>query len=190
MRIYVKNVISSFKLNCSIDLQNIYDSYPENSEYSESVFNYNVVVFRNINPKMTFLIYKTGTVISTGATSIIDATKSYDIFSNIMNAIIDDLSLHRGHQIDNIVATCGLEFEIDLLNTYLELSDERFQYEPEQFPGLIYRSTLPKGTISIFPKGKLVMTGSKSISSIKIILLDLLGLLKYIEINTNIEVVQ
>ena len=34
-------------------------------------------------------------------------------------------------------------------------------YEPEQFPGLIYRMEEPKIVILIFTSGKLVITGAK-----------------------------
>jgi transcription initiation factor TFIID TATA-box-binding protein len=34
-------------------------------------------------------------------------------------------------------------------------------YEPEQFPGLIYRMDVPKVVILLFASGKLVCTGAK-----------------------------
>ena len=34
-------------------------------------------------------------------------------------------------------------------------------YEPEQFPGLIYRMQEPKVVVLLFPSGKLVCTGAK-----------------------------
>jgi transcription initiation factor TFIID TATA-box-binding protein len=34
-------------------------------------------------------------------------------------------------------------------------------YEPEQFPGLIYRMSEPKVVILLFASGKLVCTGAK-----------------------------
>ena len=37
----------------------------------------------------------------------------------------------------------------------------RMIYEPEQFPGLIYRMENPKAVILIFSSGKLVCTGAK-----------------------------
>jgi len=35
-------------------------------------------------------------------------------------------------------------------------------YEPEQFPGLIYRMKDPKTVLLLFASGKLVCTGAKS----------------------------
>ena len=62
-------------------------------------------------------------------------------------------------QIQNIVASAGLGGRIDLEKTTYSL--KRTMYEPEQFPGLIYRMDDPKVVILIFTTGKLVCTGAK-----------------------------
>ena len=62
-------------------------------------------------------------------------------------------------QIQNIVSSAGLGGHIDLEKTTYSL--KRTMYEPEQFPGLIYRMDDPKVVILIFASGKLVCTGAK-----------------------------
>ena len=62
-------------------------------------------------------------------------------------------------QIQNIVASAGLDGTIDLEKAAYSL--KRSMYEPEQFPGLIYRMEEPKVVILIFTSGKLVITGAK-----------------------------
>jgi transcription initiation factor TFIID TATA-box-binding protein len=62
-------------------------------------------------------------------------------------------------KIQNIVASAGLGGMIDLENATLML--EKTMYEPEQFPGLIYRMAEPKVVILLFASGKLVCTGAK-----------------------------
>jgi transcription initiation factor TFIID TATA-box-binding protein len=64
-----------------------------------------------------------------------------------------------GIQIQNIVASAGLGGYIDLEKATYSL--KHTMYEPEQFPGLIYRMDDPKVVILIFTSGKLVCTGSK-----------------------------
>jgi transcription initiation factor TFIID TATA-box-binding protein len=59
----------------------------------------------------------------------------------------------------NIVAAVSLGGIIDLEPATTAL--ERTMYEPEQFPGLIYRMDEPKVVILIFASGKLVCTGAK-----------------------------
>jgi transcription initiation factor TFIID TATA-box-binding protein len=62
-------------------------------------------------------------------------------------------------QIQNIVASAGLDGTIDVEKATYSL--KRTMYEPEQFPGLIYRMEDPKVVILIFRSGKLVITGAK-----------------------------
>jgi transcription initiation factor TFIID TATA-box-binding protein len=56
---------------------------------------------------------------------------------------------------------------------------ENVMYEPEQFPGLIYRMTEPKVVLLVFASGKLVITGAKreeqvheAVEKIRAILID------------------
>jgi transcription initiation factor TFIID TATA-box-binding protein len=62
-------------------------------------------------------------------------------------------------QIQNIVASAGLGGYIDLEKCALSL--ERMMYEPEQFPGLIYRMDEQKVVMLLFSSGKLVCTGAR-----------------------------
>ena len=59
----------------------------------------------------------------------------------------------------NIVASVGLGGQIDLEKAVYTL--EKSMYEPDQFPGLIYRMAQPKVVILIFTSGNLVVTGAK-----------------------------
>ena len=62
-------------------------------------------------------------------------------------------------KIQNIVASANLYGIIDLEKAAFVLG--RTMYEPEQFPGLIYRMDEPKVVILLFASGKLVCTGAK-----------------------------
>jgi transcription initiation factor TFIID TATA-box-binding protein len=77
----------------------------------------------------------------------------------------------------NMVASANLHGKIDLE----AMSDvlENVMYEPEQFPGLIYRMTEPKVVLLVFASGKLVITGAKreeqvheAVEKIRAILID------------------
>jgi len=61
--------------------------------------------------------------------------------------------------IQNIVASAELGGEIDLESLVYKLS--RVMYEPEQFPGLVYRLSDPKVVVLLFGSGKLVVTGGR-----------------------------
>ncbi len=63
-------------------------------------------------------------------------------------------------KIQNIVGSCDVNFPIDL--EYIANKHNDFcSYEPEVFPGLIYRMLDPKLVLLIFVSGKVVLTGAK-----------------------------
>jgi transcription initiation factor TFIID TATA-box-binding protein len=62
-------------------------------------------------------------------------------------------------EVQNIVGTANLHGKVDLEKSNYTL--ERTMYEPEQFPGLIYRMDEPKVVVLLFTSGKLVCTGAK-----------------------------
>jgi transcription initiation factor TFIID TATA-box-binding protein len=63
-------------------------------------------------------------------------------------------------EIQNIVASIDLHGAINLEQAANKL--ENTMYEPEQFPGLIFRMMEPKVVILMFASGKLVCTGAKT----------------------------
>jgi len=68
-------------------------------------------------------------------------------------------------RIENIVASTSLNVKIPLEKIVEHL--EGTEYEPEQFPGLVYRMKDPKAAALIFSSGKIVCTGARSIADVK-----------------------
>ena len=64
-------------------------------------------------------------------------------------------------EVQNIVASSDLEQEINLNTVAITLGLEKVEYEPEQFPGLVYRLDDPKVVVLLFGSGKMVCTGAK-----------------------------
>jgi len=48
-----------------------------------------------------------------------------------------------------------------LISVVITLNLENIEYEPEQFPGLVYRLENPKVVVLLFGSGKLIITGGK-----------------------------
>lgn len=71
-------------------------------------------------------------------------------------------------KIQNIVVSADLHANIDLFS--LSKNVKEVDYEPEQFPGAIFRIKEPKGVIILFKNGKLICTGSNTTKNIKIVL--------------------
>src|SRR5256884_661963 len=68
-------------------------------------------------------------------------------------------------KIENVVASTSLGEELDLQAIALALGGA--EYEPEQFPGLVYRIDVPKVVVLLFGSGKLVCTGARKPSDVE-----------------------
>jgi len=117
------------------------------------------IVFRLKKPKTGNLIFGTGKIVCTGAKSERQARRAVMRVVQILkeNGI---LILERPTiKVVNIVASASLGGQVDVEKAVYTL--ERIMYEPEQFPGVIYRMKEPKVVILIFTTGELVITGAK-----------------------------
>ncbi len=152
----IQNVVATASLKQQFDLKSIVRSCPGADWRPER---FPGLVYRLKKPKTAMLIFNSGKMVCTGAKSerqakqavmkVVEELKKNGIIINGTPEI----------QIQNIVSTGGLGGLIDLEKTAHSL--ERSMYEPEQFPGLIYRMEEPKAVILLFQSGKFVCTGSK-----------------------------
>jgi len=154
--IKIQNVVASATLNQRVDLNAVVKSFP-GVEYRPEQFP--GLVFRIKRPKTATLIFNSGKMVCTGAKSENEARRA------VMKVVRD---LKKGGiiiinkpelKIQNIVASASLGGRIDLELAVSTLV--KTMYEPEQFPGLIYRMDEPKVVILIFASGNLVCTGAK-----------------------------
>jgi transcription initiation factor TFIID TATA-box-binding protein len=154
--INIQNVVASATLNQKIDLNAVVRSYP-GVEYRPEQFP--GLVFRLKKPKTATLIFSSGKMVCTGAKSEVLARRAVmTVVKELKKSgiiIIGKPEL----KIQNIVASASLGGKIDLEQAVSKLV--KTMYEPEQFPGLIYRMDVPKVVILIFASGNLVCTGAK-----------------------------
>jgi len=154
--IRIVNIVASAALNQRISLKTIVEKFPH-AEYSPRVFP--GLVFRLKKPKTATLIFETGKMVCTGAKSEKEAIQA-------VNKVVKELKAHGmsvlnkpAITIQNIVASAELNGEIDLENVVYKL--KKVMYEPEQFPGAVFRMDEPKVVFLIFSAGKLVCVGAK-----------------------------
>jgi len=152
----IENVVASATLRQRIDLNAVVKGYP-GVEYRPEQFP--GLVFRLKRPKTATLIFNSGKMVCTGAKSEKEARRAVmRVIKELKKSgiiIIGKPEL----KIQNIVASASLGGMIDLERSAYVLG--RTMYEPEQFPGLIYRMDDPKVVILLFASGKLVCTGAK-----------------------------
>ncbi len=154
--ISIENVVASATLNQKVDLNAVVKGYP-GVEYRPEQFP--GLVFRLKRPKTATLIFNSGKMVCTGAKSEKEARRAVvKVIKELKKGgiiIIGKPEL----KIQNIVASASLGGMIDLEKAAYTLG--KTMYEPEQFPGLIYRMDNPKVVILLFASGKLVCTGAK-----------------------------
>jgi len=154
--INIENVVASATLNQKVDLNAVVKSYP-GVEYRPEQFP--GLVFRLKRPKTATLIFNSGKMVCTGAKSEKEARRAVmKVIKELKKGGIIIISKPE-LKIQNIVASASLGGLIDLEKAAYTLG--KTMYEPEQFPGLIYRMDEPKVVILLFASGKLVCTGAK-----------------------------
>ena len=154
--ISIENVVASVDLHQKMNLNDIVRNF-ENVEYHPEQFP--GLVFRLKKPRTATLIFSSGKMVCTGAKSEKEARKAVH---KVVNSLKKGGIVITGEPeitIENIVASATLPARVDLEKCVYTLG--RTMYEPEQFPGLIYRMDEPKVVILLFASGKLVCTGAK-----------------------------
>ena len=152
----IENVVASVVLDQYIDLEAITKSVP-NVDYNPDQFP--GLVFRLNRPKTATLIFSSGKMVCTGAKSEKDVKRAVKkIISTLKSKGIVIVGKPK-ITIQNIVASANLGIGVNLEKAALLL--ENVMYEPEQFPGLIYRMDEPKVVLLLFSSGKMVCTGAK-----------------------------
>lgn len=154
--ISIENVVTSASVNQPINLIQITKLFPDVEYHPEQ---FPGLVFRLKSPKTATLIFSSGKMVCTGAKSEAQARKAVETVVQKLRKAGIDIKNDPVIEIQNIVASASLGGRINLEKAAQVL--ERTMYEPEQFPGLIYRMDSPKTVILLFASGKLVCTGAK-----------------------------
>jgi len=153
----IENIVATVIFEHQLDLDLI-EQGVSNIEYNPDQFP--GLILRLDSPKVTALIFKSGKMVVTGAKRTQDLIKAVKKILRMFLKSGVTISGKPRIQIQNIVASANMGMEVLLEKAAYLL--ENTMYEPEQFPGLIYRLTDPKVVLLIFSSGKMVITGAKS----------------------------
>ncbi|KAK4492228.1 hypothetical protein RD792_003028, partial [Penstemon davidsonii] len=152
----LQNIVSTVNLDCKLDLKAI-ALQARNAEYNPKRFA--AVIMRIREPKTTALIFASGKMVCTGAKSEQQSKLAARKYARIIQKLGFPAKF-KDFKIQNIVGSCDVKFPIRLEG--LAYAHGAFSsYEPELFPGLIYRMKQPKIVLLIFVSGKIVLTGAK-----------------------------
>lgn len=156
--IVLQNCVVIVDLHTTLDLA-VVNARTRNSEYNPSRFH--GVVMRIREPRSTALIFRSGKLVVTGTRNESDALLASKKFARIIQKIGFNVKF-ANFKLQNLVATCDLRFPIKLENLN-HVHGQFSSYEPELFPGLVYRMIKPRIALLIFVNGKIVFTDRKSV---------------------------
>jgi transcription initiation factor TFIID TATA-box-binding protein len=155
--IEVVNIVVSTSLEHDIPLEKMAATL-SNTEYNPEQFP--GLVIRIKDPKTSALIFSSGKVVCTGARSMDKVVESIEKIIKSLEKIGIKITIKPVITIQNIVASGSVGMDLNLNTLALKL--ENTEYEPEQFPGLVYKLDAAKATFLLFSNGKIVCTGTKS----------------------------
>ncbi|MCK4443460.1 MAG: TATA-box-binding protein [Thermoplasmata archaeon] len=157
-RIRIENIVASTSFGNELDLEAIALALVE-AKYDPEQFP--GLIYRLKEPKTATLLFRSGKVICTGAKSLEGVRLAITNVAEKIEKIGTKIEKDPEIEIQNIVATFDLETELNLNEIAISLRMNKIEYEPEQFPGLIYRLDDPKVVLLLFGSGKLVCTGAR-----------------------------
>jgi transcription initiation factor TFIID TATA-box-binding protein len=154
----IENIVASAKVSNYLDLPTLAAKIKD-AEYNKKRFP--GVVLRMQDPKIAALVFGSGKVVLTGAKSIESLSQGLEILGVQLRALNLDIPDKLTYKIQNIVTSADLGAPINLNKIAVGFNLDRIEYEPEQFPGLVYRLEDPKVVVLLFGSGKLIITGGK-----------------------------
>lgn len=157
--IKVVNIVVSTSLKHDVPLEKMAATL-SNTEYNPEQFP--GLVIRIKEPKTSALIFSSGKVVCTGARSMDKVEESIRKIIKSLEKIGIKIKIKPEINIQNIVASGSVGMDLNLNTLAMKLKNT--EYEPEQFPGLVYKlvDSDIKATFLLFSNGKIVCTGTKS----------------------------
>jgi len=166
VEIHIENMVASASLGKSFNLDSVSEAL-EGAEYDPDKFKGVIYKIRKKDLRTSVLLFSSGKIVCTGATVEEDIEKTVELLKSILTdkniEVNDDVNL----KIQNIVGTTDLGNTLNLNSVAIAFGLEKVEYEPEQFPGLVYRMDEPKLVMLFFGSGKVVCTGGKNIEEME-----------------------
>ncbi len=174
----IVNIVVNTSLKHDIPLEKMAAKLP-NTEYNPEQFP--GLVIRIKEPKTSALIFSSGNVVCTGARTLAEVDESLKKIIKALEKINIKITIKPEITVQNIVASGSIGMMLNLNVLAMRLNN--IEYEPEQFPGLVYKLVGPdiKATFLLFSNGKIVCTGTKSEEQVHIALDKLIVNLKKIK---------
>jgi len=170
----IVNIVISTALEHKIPLERLIMDLP-NTEYNPEQFP--GLIMKIKEPKASFLIFSSGKVVCTGTKSLEEVGYAIEKLIDYMKKVDITITIKPKIRVENVVASSDIDMKLDLNELAIKLTN--VEYEPEQFPGLVFKiNDETKATFLIFGNGKIVCTGTKSDKDVHIAIKNLMVVLK------------
>jgi transcription initiation factor TFIID TATA-box-binding protein len=163
MKIKIENIVATTLIAPQLNLEKV-SLVLKDAEFSPKRFP--GLIYHTTKPKSAVLIFRSGKLVCTGTRSTNEVEKVIRSIVRKIEKIDKNIIKKPTVQIQNIVASADLGSELDLTMIAITFGLEKIEYEPEQFPGLVYRVKDPKVVSLLFSSGKIVCTGATKIKDI------------------------
>jgi len=166
-------MVGSGSLNAELDLETLSEEIGQpRARYDPEKYPGMYLRFEEDTPLIT--LYRTGKYIITGPTSKAELFDLRERFLTFLSKIgVIENATDEWFSVQNYVCTEDLDRTLNLNALAIGLGLEQTEYEPEQFPGLIYRPPEQDGVVLLFATGRIVITGCRSIEAAEDIFGDL-----------------
>jgi transcription initiation factor TFIID TATA-box-binding protein len=162
--IEIVNVVGSGALERELDLQALAADLdlPE-AEYNDDM---NALLLRFTQDGPLIILYSSGNYIVRGGSE----RENLDQANSQFLSTLDKLGISYENPVfgvRNLVCVCDTGIEIDLNHLMIDIGLEKAEFEPEQFPGLVFHPANYDCVALIFSSGKIVITGLREESQIE-----------------------
>jgi transcription initiation factor TFIID TATA-box-binding protein len=161
--IRIVNIVVSTSFEKAIPLEKMAATL-SNTEYNPEQFP--GLVIRIKEPKTSALVFSSGKIVCTGARNMQEVDESIKQIIKSLEKINVKITVKPEITIQNIVASGEIGIILNLNELAMKLDNT--EYEPEQFPGLVYKLKDCQATFLLFSNGKIVCTGTKSEGAIDV----------------------
>ncbi|UCH90352.1 MAG: TATA-box-binding protein [Thermoplasmata archaeon] len=167
----IENVVASADTGTKLNLQQIATAL-NNIEYEPSQFP--GLIYHVKDPKGAIIFFSNGKLVCTGV-------KDIETVNKILNGVVQqlrDLGIRVNQPVEiniqSIVASVDLHKLLNLNALAITLGQERVEYDPEHFAGLVYHASVPSVSTLLFDSGKIVCTGAKNEEDLELAFTELI----------------
>lgn len=160
----VENVVVFVAFGTKIPLE-VISTELEGAEYAPESFP--GVIYRIKEPRAATLIFSSGKIVCTGTRSVDNAREAVSIVAGDLKKLGIKVPTEFDVRVENIVGSTSIPTDRKLSLEDIAISIENTEYEPESFPGLVYRVKEPRVAFLLFGTGKIICTGARSMEDIQ-----------------------